>query len=987
MDQLLSRRIRLWIAGSESWHTYKDFALSEESMAQYPFLKRSDDFYISLFDKFFKVLHDSELQKNHSELMSIAKGFEIYSLSNTKEEFRGINVFENILYSSFLYYLADSSASAWFLLSSFKASDFNSEIEIFIFSFLRRNLIAENKYSVLIGQYLQEGDETILEGLIRQFEAKILDEFTSFDEYISLKIALLIVGKFKENNVWGVLRKSSVLPIGEWNEFIRENLLKRSVPMWDFFPSQQAALENGLFDRSSSTTLQMPTSSGKTAISELLIYSQIKSSSQDKVLFLAPFRALASELRSNFVGRLAKLGVQSSVLYGGSSLSFSESMSIENSNLLITTPEKFIAIEQEMPDIYKIFKTIICDEGHLLDSKTRGLSYELLLSRFKSEGNKKFLFVSAIIPNIHEINNWLGGTEETLVVSNYKPTETEYAFLNVSGEGNFNLEVNPTEDSKYILNKLLTKEDFKYLKKGKNKIYPFTTFKTKSVAVALKALIPGPVALFSAQKGGRSGVMALAEETLNQIECLSLPRPAQYSKKPEKLVDLKQYFEFLFGSDYPLTRLVENGAAFHHGDLPQEVREVIEEGINDGTIRLIICTSTLAEGVNLPIKTIVLHSVRRFEGDESVASVRDIKNIVGRAGRACKETKGFVIATNPGDFGYLKNVIKAEGYEESKGRLFEIVEAITAFLAENKVELTEELIASQPEYFQELIDSIDMAIVDLLTEEIEPDDIPTAIAELVKNTFAYHQSDDSHKSVLSNLFGLRGEKLKSEDFKIIKESGSTPRLYRALTEVLDINNTVWENTVDPLSPDWLSTLFPIVFSLPQITHLIENRNDVFGKYAIGHDQIQHLIILWIEGKTYQQIALELNIPIEILLRIFSVLINFRLETTISSLVKIAKIKLEKEEKIISPVIESWSKLMMCGLNKLSQLELVELGFVDRFGIIAIDQFLSQRAYAPQDRNHLRNYLVENAAAMIPDLEVPQIIKSRISKHITQQAII
>jgi Lhr-like helicase len=264
---------------------------------------------------------------------------------------------------------------------------------------------------------------------------------------------------------------------------------------------------------------------------------------------LAPFRALAAELKQSFGKNLSQLGISSKTIYGGNIPTAAEKELIQNVTLLISTPEKFMALESSIQDFLKNFTMIICDEGHLLDDENRGLSYELLLSRLKkqTEINRKFVFISAIVPNINQINEWLGGTAETVVQSKYRPTEIEYGFLRSSDESNrnFHLDVNPFKEipQKYILNKFLTDKNFTYsvkLKtKVKEKVYNFSSTKAKSVAVALKALNSGSVALFTPTKGGKIGVFSLADELISQLEIgLRLPNPISFIKKESKSVNL-----------------------------------------------------------------------------------------------------------------------------------------------------------------------------------------------------------------------------------------------------------------------------------------------------------------------------------------------------------------------------------------------------------------------------------------------------------------
>ena len=96
------------------------------------------------------------------------------------------------------------------------------------------------------------------------------------------------------------------------------------------------------------------------------------------------------------------------------------------------------------------------------------------------------------------------------------------------------------------------------------------------------------------------------------------------------------------------TKTLAAGAVLDHGDIPQETREVVEGLIRQGAVKLVICTNTLAEGVNLPIRTPALDGVqrRRKAGPPQNLLIRDIKNLVGRAGRAGVTTKGLVICAN-----------------------------------------------------------------------------------------------------------------------------------------------------------------------------------------------------------------------------------------------------------------------------------------------------------------------------------------------------
>ena len=292
---------------------------------------------------------------------------------------------------------------------------------------------------------------------------------------------------------------------------------------------------------------------------------------------------------------LRNMGISAKSIYGGHLPTTDEKTAIESVNLLISTPEKMLAVEDALPEILNTFDTIICDEGHLLDDQQRGLSYELLLARLKSHQKvgRRFVFISAIVPNIGTINSWLGGSEETVIESDYRPTRLEYGFLEKAPKGNFNLIVNPLSayPKRYDLYKYLVPNSLKFESGGKEK--STASLKGVSIAVALRALPSGAVALFTTEKRGHRGVEDLAKELIRQVnEHIQINNPVEYADM-DNIFHLEAYFEEVFGQNYLLTKLVQKGALFHHGDLPQDVREVIEDSLREEKIKLVVCKPLL----------------------------------------------------------------------------------------------------------------------------------------------------------------------------------------------------------------------------------------------------------------------------------------------------------------------------------------------------------------------------------------------------------
>lgn len=981
---MISKTLSLWIAQSESWQTFIDFKLPEDSIAKYPFLKRSDDFYISLFGEMYDILENIEEKKN--DILSVAKGLEIFSLQNKKDNFIGINQPNNILFAAGLYYLSDYSSSAYILANLYDKINYEREIDKFVLCFLKRKLDDENRYCRILNKFLISGDQRYIRRLLSLIEEQKNNAFKhNPNEFSVCFLAESILRKFSINNIWSDLLKHNSYE--HWSAYI-EKTIKKSFPVWDFFPSQKTALEKGILNSHKSIALQTPTSSGKTALCELLIYDEYKKNPNSKILYLAPFRALAAELRQSFGKNLARLGISSKTIFGGNIPTGAEKELIQNVTLLISTPEKFMALENSIANFLNEYTMIICDEGHLLDDGNRGLNYELLLSRLKSETevDRKFIFISAIIPNIDKINEWLGGSEETVVRSNYRATEIEYGFLKPfdQSDTNYLLDVNPFKEfpQNYKLNQFLTIKDFTYLKqlktKTKESIYKFKSVNTKSVAIALKSLNSGSVALFAPTKGGGTGVLPLAKELMSQINIgLNLPNPSNFVKQGSNIqIRLKEYFEIIFGSNYPLTQIVDFGALFHHGDLPQYVREVIEDAIRKEEIKFIICTNTLAEGVNLPIRTIVVNSARRFDEDLKrlePLNKRDLKNLFGRAGRAGKETKGLIIVTNPNDFGIIEKVIKEQDLEDVDGHLYFIISRISKIVIERRLTLTNEILEAQDEEFKELIDAIDISIIDLLSEEINPDDLQQTVQNLINETFAKFQSDESELETLNNLISLRGERIKplleSNEFKYIKQSGSTIRGYNEFKDNLDLSNPIWQELDDSTNEAWLSFLVDEKISIQSVIKYKLSEFNKRNRTELTFKEIKSAIKLWIEGYWFESISEVCQNDIDISLRLVNSFIGYQIQSIATSIIRNVEMRFEEsEDLIISQTVLNFPQYLLYGVKTPLQLALIEVGFSDRIGIIELSNLISESGFEYLEIRQLKSYLRLNRIELLKDLQ-------------------
>lgn len=708
-----------WINDADRLQYAEKFALPTIPQELDRIRRRGDDYYVSLVGELFDRLHTP--YEDPSDWSRLGNALTQLGAPTTDGSDEPTSLPRDVaLFAASAFYLGGFPASAYLTL---RAGAPAAAVDGYLASYellARPYAIESPRVRGLVGA-VRRGDAPALEaerGRAKKLEEAALSQGP--EEWVGWRLFAEVVDRFSATNV------RAVLPDGYgdfWTPLVR-SLLDRAPPVWDFFPSQVAAIRTGLLESPVTYSLQMPTGAGKTALTEAVLFSHLRRRPNDVAVVIVPYRALASELRGTLVRRLTQMGLNARAAYGGTVPPVDEVRELADVRALVATPEALSGLLTADRDFLRRVTLVVCDEGHLLDGQARGVSLELLLSRLRARdiGPPKFVFVSAIVPNIEEINSWLGGTDATVVRSDYRPALAEFARLEPRGKG-ANLTVTLRFHSpdatppEFDLSDFLRREDFRYRNpsSGRLKTYTYSTFKTQAVAAARKSLGMGSVAVFSANKRGRQGCIGLAEELLSQLEnALPLATPEQFVRNPAQLQAAVEYTTLEYGQDWIGTRALEAGAVVHHGDVPQETREVLEKLLRQGTVRLAFCTNTLAEGVNLPIRTLILYSVQRRtpEGAAENLLARDIKNLVGRAGRAGTTTRGLVIAANSNQWALIEPVATQQPGERVEGALLALMIRVRGALQQQNLELTNELLEGLAE-LHTLIDGVDATLIDL----------------------------------------------------------------------------------------------------------------------------------------------------------------------------------------------------------------------------------------------------------------------------------
>ncbi len=401
----------------------------------------------------------------------------------------------------------------------------------------------------------------------------------------------------------------------------------KSEGLTKLYPPQNDAIKAGLL-KGKSVLVSAPTASGKTLIATLAIISYL-SKNKGKVIYLSPLRALAAEKFLEFK-KLEKISIGNKIKVGISTGDYENiEKKLEKNNVLILTNEKMDSIIRHEAEWIDEIGLVISDEIHLIGDDSRGPTLEMILTHLKElEHKPQILGLSATITNSHEIANWLGCK---LVDSKWRPV--------------------PLSEGVYD-GGLVTMSDG-------------TTFE---VANTIRG-IPIDLGVQCVQEGGQSLIFAetrirsksLAIKAVEVIEQLLEKKELDELEKISKKILTNNEQTDLVKT---LAILVKKGVAFHHAGLNQTCRQIIETEFRKGTIKLLSSTPTLAAGVNLPARRVVISNINRYNakvGANRPISVLEYKQLCGRAGRPQYDKFGeSIVVGNGNGKEILEHYIKGE---------------------------------------------------------------------------------------------------------------------------------------------------------------------------------------------------------------------------------------------------------------------------------------------------------------------------------------
>ncbi|MDR0778842.1 MAG: DEAD/DEAH box helicase [Methanomassiliicoccaceae archaeon] len=365
------------------------------------------------------------------------------------------------------------------------------------------------------------------------------------------------------------------------------------------YPPQANAIPKVILGKN--VVVAVPTATGKSLVGYVAALRAVLTDKK-KVLYIVPLKALASEKRDD-LERFSHLGLRVAMSTGDLD---SEDKWLNNADIVVATSEKADSLLRHGNRWMDDVGLVVADEIHLIHDPSRGPTLEVALTKMmRRNPNMQMIALSATISNSRELAEWLNAD---LVTSEWRPI--------------------PLKEGVYFNGEITFDEyDVVDVDTGKDEIW---------------SLIRGTV-----DEGGQCLVFVNARRSTESLA-------VKYSKDMSKITSpgLSDEEMMILEGESESTSLGKKlascakcGMAFHNAGLTYQQRRFVEDGFKSGRIKCIVATPTLAAGINLPARRVIVRDTKRFESNAGYTpiSVMEVKQMCGRAGRPRYDPHGEAI--------------------------------------------------------------------------------------------------------------------------------------------------------------------------------------------------------------------------------------------------------------------------------------------------------------------------------------------------------
>lgn len=678
------------------------------------------------------------------------------------------------------------------------------------------------------------------------------------DLELLMKLLAAAAGRMVEGSVWQLASKGQALG----------DLVSQSVSrgMIELLPPQRTAFAENLLDpNKDSIVIDLPTSSGKTALAEFRIVQTLSLWNKTKfVIYVAPTRALVNQIARRLRRDLGS-DYRIEQLSGAVELDVFESSLLEDAttrpdfDILVSTPEK-ISLVLRNRRIHYPLALVVIDEAHNLEDQSRGLRLELLIATVKSDyPTSDLMLMTPNVPNVKDLTDWLNqneGQSVAITTGPWLPNDRIVGIFSALGEGrgNWHLDLSTLSGAPGTL----SMPDTVVRVAGPRPLH--TAFSTVQNNLGAQA------AAMAVAFSDRGCSVAVGRDIPSTWSMARRAADVLPTKSDPDIRLVQRFLQDELGEGFELVTLLDHGVAVHHAGLSDEARILVESLAEHGKLSVLCTTTTIAQGIDFPISSVFLSSVSHFDphtGQSVPMKTRDFWNLVGRCGRVGQDTLGIVgLAATQSPSATKSFILSSSG--ELKSQLIQMVDDLETL--QKSLGLIKVIDRQQWEEFR--------SYVAHLAAQRADDEVSTStdqVQQLLRNTFGYSSLISSAESSSQEKAKLLVEATRMYTERILGDqkyksvlglsdsTGFSPEgVIRAMAKVRESASSV---SVTSTSPDRLfsksssgdlEALFGVMLHLPQLE---ESLDELVGDSKVeSSSRLAAIARDWVSGKSMATIA-------------------------------------------------------------------------------------------------------------------------------------
>jgi helicase len=399
----------------------------------------------------------------------------------------------------------------------------------------------------------------------------------------------------------------------------------------------------------SNTLVAIPTASGKSLLAYMGMVTRLSEGHErSKAIYIVPLKALAMEKYEDLQEVGKAMGFSVGLGIGDAT---SEAKNIKDCNILVCTSEKLDSLLRHNAEMMADVCCVVADEFHLMNDSTRGPTLEINLTRLRHiKPDAQLIALSATVGNAPDLATWL---DANLVQSEWRPVALEYATFH-----DFHVEPrklqSPGEPAEG--EKLGPPRQLRGLKS-----HPVWSVVDDGLDQESQVLM-----FVGTRRSAQSEAKNLAKRVKKR---LATENPSRLEKLEELAKNLTGRQQSNLGEQ--LASCLAGGVGFHHAGLTHAQRKDVERAFKSGLLVALTATPTLAAGVNLPARRVLVRDLKRWDdGMSRPLPVMEVRQMLGRAGRPkydvrgeawvyCKGTDGWEVADAVADryfFGPIEDI-------------------------------------------------------------------------------------------------------------------------------------------------------------------------------------------------------------------------------------------------------------------------------------------------------------------------------------------